>query len=115
LRVEDHPNPIVELKRLLDLHRVYSLIDDSEDKLTKGDLKTALVALKKAISMNPNIDDAYIDLGIVNLKLGKKKEAISAFKKALRLNPKMKILIKQLPATGLMEPNKEIFAELGIT
>jgi len=114
LRVEDHTDPIVELKRLLNLHRVYSLIDDSEEKLTKGDFKNALVALRKAASLNPNIDDAHIDLGVVNLKLGRKKEAVSAFKQALRLNPRMKTLIKQLPKAGLMEPNKEIFAELGI-
>ena len=114
LRVEDNPDPIAELKRLLNLHRVYSLIDDSEDSLTKGDLKAALGDLKKAIAMTQKNDDVYVDLGIVNLKLGKKKEAISAFKKALRLNPKMKTLIKQLPAAGLMKPNKEIFVELGI-
>jgi len=114
LRVEDHSDPIAELKRLLNLHRVYSLIDDSEDKLTKGDLKTALAALKQAVSLSPNIDDAHVDLGIVNLKLGKKKEAINAFRKALSLNPKMKKLIKQLPTAGFIKPNKEIFAELGI-
>jgi len=114
LRVEDNPDPIAELKRLLNLHRVYSLIDDSEDSFTKGDLKAALGDLKKAIAMIQKNDDVYVDLGIVNLKLGKKKEAISAFKKALRLNPKMKTLIKQLPAAGLMKSNKEIFVELGI-
>jgi len=114
LRVEDHPNPIEELKRLLKLHRVYSLIDESEDKLTKGDFEDAMLAVKKAITLDPNIDDAYIDLGILSLKLGKKKEAIEAFHKALRLNPKMKKLIKQLPNAGLMEPNEEIFTELGI-
>jgi len=115
LRVEDHPDPIAELKRLLNLHRVYALIDDGEDKLTKGDFKSALATLKKAVSLDPKMDDAHIDLGIVNLKLGKKKEAIKAFKEALRLNPKMKTIIKQLPNAGLMKPNKEVFTELGIS
>ena len=115
LRVEDHSNPIAELKRLLNLHRVYSLIGQGEDELTKGDFKTALATLKKAVSLNPKIDDAHIDLGIVNMKLGKKKEAISAFKEAFLLNPNMKTVIKQFPKAGLMEPNKEIFAELGIS
>jgi uncharacterized Ntn-hydrolase superfamily protein len=115
LRVEDHPDPIAELKRLLNLHRVCSLIDYSEDSLTKGDLETALAYLKKAISMNQKNDDAYIDLGIVNLKLGKKKEAIKAFKQALRLNPKIKMLIKQLPDAGLIEPSEEIIVKLGIS
>ena len=115
LRVEDHSNPIAELKRLLDLHHVYSLIGQGKDELMKGDFKTALATLKKAISLNQKIDDAHIDLGIVNMKLGEKKEAISAFKEAFRLNPNMKKVIKRFPKAGLMEPNKEIFKELGIS
>jgi len=114
LRVEDHRNPIEELKRLLKLHRVYSLIDESEDKLTKGEFEAALLAVRKAIKLNPKVDDAHIDLGILSLKLGKKKQAIQAFREALRLNPKMKKLIKQLPNVGLMKPDPEVFAALGI-
>ncbi len=115
LRVEDHSNPIGELRRLLGLHRVYTLIGQGEDELEKGDFKTALATLKKAVSLNPKIDDTYIDLGIVNMKLCKKKEAVDAFKEAFRLNPNMKTVIKQFPKAGLMEYNKEIFAELGLS
>lgn len=115
LRVEDHPDPVVELKRLLNLHRAYELIDEGEDKLTKGDLKTAKAAFEKAISQNSQIDDALVDLGIVEFRLGKKREAVTAFKEALRLNPKMKTVIKQLPSRGLIESDKEIFQELGIS
>ena len=114
LRVEDHPNPIAELQRLLNLHRVYWLIDESEDKLTKGKFEEALSTIREAVSLNPNVDDAHVDLGIISLKMGKKAEAVKAFREALRLNPKIKSLIKQLPKAGLMEPNAEIFRELGI-
>ena len=115
LRVEDHPNPVKELKRLLNLSRVYYLIDESEDKFTTGNLKSALFTIKKAISMNPNIDDAHIDLAIIFLKLKRKEEAVKAFKEALRINPKLKRLIKQLPDVGLMECDEELFAKLQIT
>jgi uncharacterized Ntn-hydrolase superfamily protein len=114
LRVEDHRNPIIELKRLLSLHRVYSLIDESEDKLTKCDFEQAMVAIKKAVKLNPRVDDAHIDMGILYMKLGRKKEAIKAFREALRLNPKMKNMIRQLPKVGLIEPDEHVFAELGI-
>jgi uncharacterized Ntn-hydrolase superfamily protein len=114
LRVEDHSNPIEELKRLLNLHRVYSLVDESEDKLTKGSLEAAASAIKKAIELDPKVDDAHIDLGILCLKMGKRKEAVKAFKEALRLNPKMKTMIKHLPNVGLMKPDKQLFTELGI-
>lgn len=115
LRVEDHPNPIGELKRLLNLSRVYYLIDESEDKFTADNLESALSNIREAISLNPNIDDAHIDLALICLKLERKDEAVRAFKEALRINPKLKRLIKQLPDIGLMERDKELFAELQIT
>jgi uncharacterized Ntn-hydrolase superfamily protein len=114
LRVEDHRNPIIELKRLLSLHRVYSLIDESEDKLTKCDFEQAMAAIRKAVKLNPKVDDAHIDMGILCLKLGRRNEAVKAFKEAFRLNPKMRNLVKQLPKVGLIEPDKDLFAELGI-
>lgn len=114
LRVEDHTDPIVELKRLLVMHHVYGLIDEGEDKMTTGDLEGALKAVKSALSLNPGNDDAHIDYAIICLKLDRKQEALKEFKEALRLNPRMKTLIKQLPGAGLMDPSPEMFRELGI-
>jgi uncharacterized Ntn-hydrolase superfamily protein len=114
LRVEDHVDPIAELKRLLIMHRVYSLIDEGEDKMTTGDLEGALKTVKSALSLNPDNDDAHIDYAIICLKLDRKQEALKEFKEALRLNPRMKTLIKQLPGAGLMDSSPEMFRELGI-
>ncbi len=114
LRVEDHSNPIGELKRLLDMHRVYSLIDESEEELTKNNFETALSTLKKAAALNPNVDDIHVDLGIINMKLGRKEEAVKAFEEALRLNPKLKNLIKQLPKAGWIDADREVLEKLGI-
>lgn len=96
LRVEDHSDPIAELKRLLKLHRVYSLIDEADEALTAGYPKKAIVITEKAIELNPHSDDAYVQLGMVYKKMGKKQEAETAFKKATRINPRMKTLIDQL-------------------
>jgi uncharacterized Ntn-hydrolase superfamily protein len=114
LRVEDHADPIEELKRLLSLSRVYYLIDNGEDMFTAGNFKSALSNIMEAISLNRNIDDAHIDLALIYLKLGRKEEAVKAFKEALRLNPKLKRLIKQLPNVGLMNRDKELFAKLKV-
>jgi uncharacterized Ntn-hydrolase superfamily protein len=115
LRVEDHPEPIAELKRLLVMHRVYRLIDDGEEKMATGDPEGGLSMIKEAVSLGPSIDDAHIDLGVIYLKLGKRDEALKAFGQALKLNPRMKTMIKQLPGAGLMEKDPEIFKELDIT
>jgi uncharacterized Ntn-hydrolase superfamily protein len=96
LRVEDDPEPIAELKRLLRLHHVYSLIDEAEEIFTQGNHKKAIATIKKAIELNPNSDDAYIDLGMTYTKMGKTQEARKAFNKAISLNPNMKTVINQL-------------------
>lgn len=114
LRVEDHKNPIAELKRLINLHRVYYLIDEAEAKLAIGDAENAVHTINKAIELNPNIDDAYLDLGMIYLKIGKKKKAIGAFKEVLRLNPKMRAIVEQLPRFGLIKDSKEFLRKLGM-
>ena len=96
LRVEDHPEPIAELKRLLRLHRVYSLIDEAEEIFTRGNHKKAITTIKEAIELNPTSDDAYIDLGMAYVKMGRTQEARRAFNKATSLNPNMKTVIDQL-------------------
>lgn len=112
LRVEDHPNPICELKRLLQLSRVYRLIDESEDKITKGNIGSALATIRKALSMNSNIDEAHINLAIILLKLGRKEEALVEFKTAIRINPKARRLILQLAHSGMIDRDWEFLAKL---
>jgi len=115
LRVEDHSNPIRELKRLLNLHRVYYLIDEAEEMLVREDAEKAVTTIRKAIKLNPSSDDAYLDLGMMYMKIGEKEEAIKAFKEALRINPKMRAVVRQLPKVGLMEADEGFFKKLGIT
>ena len=103
LRVEDNSDPVAELKRLLKIHRVYYLIDEAESKFTQSNSENAISSINEALKIKPDNDDAYIDLGLIYLKLGKAGEAVKAFKKALSINPKMAAVIKQLPKLGVDE------------
>jgi len=114
LRVEDHPDPIAELKRFLNLHRVYYLIDEAEELLAKGSTENALSTMRNAVKLNPNSDDAYLDLGMMYVKLEETQKAINAFKKAMEINPKMKTVVRQLPRVGLIKGHEEVFRKLGI-
>ncbi|MCW3981101.1 MAG: DUF1028 domain-containing protein [Candidatus Bathyarchaeota archaeon] len=115
LRVEDHPNPICELKRLLQLSRVYHLIDESEDKITSGNIESALATIRKALLMNSNIDEAHINLAIILMKLGRKEEALPEFREAIRINPKARRLIWQLAHSGIIDSDWEYLAKLELS
>lgn len=114
LRVEDNSDPVAELKRLLKFHRVYYLIDEAESKFTQGNSENAISSINEALKIKPDSDDAYIDLGLIYLKLGKTGEAVKAFKKALSINPKMAAVIKQLPKLGVDEIPESLLKQLQI-
>ncbi len=112
LRVEDHNDPIAELKRLLKLQRVYYLIDESEAQLALKQTKKALSTLRNAIRLDPKNDDAYLDLAMMYVKLGEMEKAKQAFRQTLRLNPRMKGVIEQLPKVGLVKVPRGFFQDL---
>lgn len=112
LRVEDHSDPIAELKRLLKLHRVYYLIDEGEAQFALKQTKKALATLRSAIRLDPRSDDAYLDLAMMYVKIREMEKAKQAFRQTLRLNPKMKAVIKQLPKVGLIKVPKGFFEDL---
>ena len=55
-----------------------------------GELKTALINLKKVIDLKPEYSQAFFNLGIVFRKLGKRIEALENFQKSINLKPDYK-------------------------
>ncbi|MEM0096678.1 MAG: DUF1028 domain-containing protein [Candidatus Bathyarchaeia archaeon] len=109
LRVEDHTDPVSELKRLLRLHRVYYLIDEAEAKFTKGFLEEAVADINEALKIKPDCDDAYLDLGLICLRARKFEESLKAFRKAVEINPKIMSVIRQIPKLGIVEAPEGFF------
>ena len=54
LRVEDHPEPLVELRRLVQLHRAYRLADAAEQAAAAGDVAAAASSMMQAIQLAPD-------------------------------------------------------------
>jgi uncharacterized Ntn-hydrolase superfamily protein len=54
LRVEDHPEPLVELRRLVQLHRAYRLADAAEQAAAAGDVAAAASSMMQAMQLAPD-------------------------------------------------------------
>jgi uncharacterized Ntn-hydrolase superfamily protein len=107
LRIEDHPDPILEMKRLITVHRAYVHMNKGDELMTAGDLDEALREYAAAEKLYPeNVEMPYwTAVGLVNA--GKVDEALPIFKKVFEENIKWKELTRRLKGTGLIVDDEE--------
>ncbi len=54
LRVEDHPDPLGELRRLLTVARAYRAATEGDNYLTSGQVDSALASYTRSASLLPD-------------------------------------------------------------
>ncbi len=87
INVDDHPEPMAELRRLLNIQlrinhagRVGQLLSDNKDK-------EALAAAEKAAYYAPNNPDDHLNVGFIAYLAGEREKALESFRRAKQLAP----------------------------
>src|SRR5207302_2870863 len=70
LRVEDAPDPLLELRRLLRVKRAYVAMGDADHLSDAGDQATAAVRLQEAIALAPEMVEIYFWGGLTMAQQG---------------------------------------------
>ncbi|MDX1396436.1 MAG: DUF1028 domain-containing protein [Gemmatimonadota bacterium] len=87
IRVDDHAEPLVELRRVLDVYRSGLVIRDARTALSDGDARRALGLAQRASEISPRNDNAWVVLARVYLELDREADALAALERAVDLNP----------------------------
>lgn len=110
LRIEDHARPLVELRRVLLLHRAYEKMNRGDEAVAAGKLDDALREYAGAEEMVPENDEFVFWHAVALAGVDKLDQALPVFARAFRMNPSWMLLVprlvqvKQLPSTpGLSE------------
>jgi uncharacterized Ntn-hydrolase superfamily protein len=112
LRVEDHPDPVAELRRLVALRRAYERVDVGDELAAAGDLEAALVEYEAAHRSQPeNLELAFWH-GVALAANGREDEAAPVLRRAFGAHPGWIELLKRLPAAGLFPDDGELIARL---
>ncbi|MDL1875671.1 DUF1028 domain-containing protein [Cytophagia bacterium CHB2] len=102
LRVEDHPEPLMELRRLVHVHRAYQHMNAGDLAVEHNDMEKALAEYGAAQKMMPdNLEMAYwTATSLVNA--GRLEESLPLFKKVFAGDPNWAELTPRLPGVGLL-------------
>lgn len=94
IRVDDHPEPFVELGRLLDYALMNYAWNEGWTLFTKKRPAEALPHIERAVRYAPENPELLYDLAVIRLSAGNAVTALEALALAVKLNPKLKVQAK---------------------
>jgi uncharacterized Ntn-hydrolase superfamily protein len=112
LRVEDHPEPIRELRRVVGLHRAYHCMNQGDDLLGEGKTEQALEKYRAAAEMVPDAEELLFWQAVTLADLGRLDEALPIFERVFGANADWATLLERLPGVDLMSAGPEVIEKI---
>lgn len=112
LRVEDNPNPISELKRLLKVYRAYEHMNKGDLAVEKNDLNLAMDEYNAAMKMFPENLEMKYWTAVSLANTGEVDKALPMFKEIFNNDKNWKELTKRLVPVGLLTVDKSIVEKI---
>ena len=112
LRVDDHPAPLPELRRLLDLKRAYDRLERAEELELAGDADGALRERRLAIDATPDNPEAAFWTAVSLGALGRLDDARPLVRTAVAAEPGWADLLRRLADRGLVPLAQDAVEEL---
>ena len=112
LRVEDHPVPLKELRRLVTLQRAYNLMNEGDLAIERKDTEAALKAYSAAEALAPGNAEMVFWHAVSLINVGKVDDALPLLQKTYKMDPRWKELLKRLPKSGLLPEDPKLMNRL---
>jgi uncharacterized Ntn-hydrolase superfamily protein len=98
LRVEDDPEPLDELRRLVGVHRAYELAGRADELVNQGRHDEAAVLYRRAGSVAPDNHELRFWSGLGAAQSGDLEAAVAEVRAAIAAHPPWRELLERLPA-----------------
>ena len=112
LRIEDHPEPLVELRRLLRLARAYERSNRGDEMATLQRWDEAGREYAAAAALAPEIAELPFWHAAALATAGRLDEARPLFAAVFAREPRWRELVPRLPAAGLLPDDQDLIAKI---
>ena len=112
LRVEDHPDPLVELRRLVRLQRAYALANRGDELVAENKVAEALSAYTAAGALAPEILELPFWQAVTLASVGREADAVPIFRRVFAREPHWVDVVPRLPAAGLLPDDAALVARI---
>jgi len=108
LRVEDHPDPISELRRLVRLARAYRYSNRGDALIADGKIEQALQAYAESARLAPEIRELAFWQAVSLANVGRIEEAQRILEEVFAAEPQWIGLLDHLPKAGLLPEDPDM-------
>ncbi len=112
LRIEDHPEPLVEMRRLLRLYRAYENMNNGDLAMEKNDIDAALKFYSAARDLCPENLEMQYWTAVSLANAGRIQAALPLFRFIFKKDNNWRMLTQRLPAAGLLHVEKDDFQKI---
>ena len=112
LRVDDHAEPLNELRRLIRIHRAYQHANKGDHLLEKDDIEKALIEYEKASEFYPENPELPYWAAITMASKGNLDKALPIFLDVFKREPRLRTLTPRLVNSGLLPNDKQMLKQI---
>ncbi len=112
LRVEDHPEPLKEMRRLVQVHKAYQFMNDGDVAVEQGDFSRAKKLYKQAQELNPGNLEMKYWYAVTLANNGNFDEAKNIMKEIFKKDRNWQILLPRIQKVNILQITGEQLAEL---
>lgn len=114
LRIEDHPTPVAEMERLLNLHRAYEHMNSGDVAMEHSDTAGALREYSAAMQLAPDNTEMVFWTAVSLASAERIEEAMPLFAKVFSAEDggNWKELLRRLPASDLFPDDPALLARI---
>jgi uncharacterized Ntn-hydrolase superfamily protein len=112
LRVDDSPEPLLELRRLVKLQRAYNHMNAGDLAVEKKDNEGALREYGAAEKLVPNNAEMIYWHAVALVNMGRLEESLPLFRKVFAMDRNWITLTPRLPKSGLLPDDPKIIQRI---
>ena len=115
LRVEDHPEPLLELRRLVRMQRAYNAMNAGDGYMTTGNVQEAVNSYEFAMELLPDEatnGEAPFWVGVTLASVGDVEAALPYLRRAADQDERWAELLRRLPAAELLPDDPDMMERL---
>ena len=112
LRVDDHAEPLNELRRLIRIHRAYRNANKGDHYLENDDIEKALIEYEKASQFYPQNPELPYWAAITMASKGNLDKALPIFLDVFKREPRLRTLTPRLVNSGLLPDDKQMLKKI---